>query len=281
MQLFIILLFQVLAMGFTHANNSASTDFFGVSLGWQTTKSSTKAIDTFLTSKRESYHATFDPDCYYKKEGNTGCGKGIDKDLLKRAESFAAEIREETGGAFEITAKKENKEYRDFGGIAQGMILEEIARQTKEPWAGNFAGDMFISDGFNLASPIILSDPVLPGVAFAVVEMKSGWIMSSYAPSAGGSIRDPNSKIETDYTEFKKITLVAKSGFNGARLDGWSTAIMAGGQTTLTKLMNLKKYSGQWGFVVFDDKLKPRCSHNLKCQFGDPRTRKVEVKWQN
>ena len=89
--------------------NYRSTDsLFGVDLQWYEQRKSRGFIKKFLTKNRVKLQSTLDPDCLYKKAGNTLCGKKVDKKLLAQVEADALTFKKETNGLFDPNRK--NKE---------------------------------------------------------------------------------------------------------------------------------------------------------------------------
>ncbi len=236
-----------------------------------------KEINDYIKSKISFYQAAFDPDCFYKGLGNTLCGK---EQLPPEFATLIEKIKTETQGKFQLEVESKSKDapakIRDYGGIAQGAVLEELARKFSEKWYGNFAGDIFISPNYKAESLVYISDSILPDTPYAAVDMNGGWISSSVSPDHGGKVR--NAK-KTDF-DFDKIVLLANSNFNGARLDAWSTALVEGGIDLLRHLKSLKEFQGQWTYLYFDNKGKIVCSPELTCELSDSTKRIVRIDWE-
>jgi hypothetical protein len=210
---------------------------------------------------------SLDPDCIWRPEPCTNRNAERTREL----EVIAAGLHGETLGFFDIHAGGRTGK-RDFAGMSQGYLLERMARHTDGEWIGDFAGDIYISGGFQPTRTVGISDPLLETVPYAQVEMKRGWMIAATGPALGGKVR----KLADEKTAFRRVVLFAAPGFSGTRLDAWSTALTAGGSTLLKHLWNLEPYRGQWGYLIFDAEGRVLCSPNIRCQL-DQRPRTVTV----
>lgn len=236
-----------------------------------------KEINVYIKARTNFYQAAFDPDCFYKNLGNKSCGaEKPTPELTALIEKIRTETRQKFQLEVETKVDGNSVKSRDYGGIAQGAVLEELARKFPEKWYGNFAGDIYISPNFKADSPVYISESILPDVPYAVVDMNGGWISSSVSPENGGKVRDAKKKT----FDFDKIVLLANPSFNGARLDAWSTALVEGGVDLLRHLKGLKEFQGQWTYLYFDNKGKIVCSAELTCELADASKRVVRIDWE-
>ncbi len=232
-------------------------------------------MNKFIASSR-----AYDPDCYYGTGKEKACGETPDKKTTDELDTLAASMKTETDSSFSVSREKDGKKYRDYGGFAQGFVLEKLKEKTKGPFAANFAGDILLTGDLDKSFPLIINDPEAEGLPFATVNMKRGWIIGSNAPEMGGAIVDPATGKLKQKSEFYKVVLFAKQDFSGARLDAWSTALIVGGKTLLKKLWDEKKYQGQWAWLTIDNQGNATCSDNLSCQlFNKTGARTVNVNW--
>lgn len=260
--------------GLAFAKKQDAISLFGVKLLAEANNPTlTEKIRSEIATRTPYYQSAFDPDCYYKESGNQKCG-GKDK-LPENFDQLIADIESETDKKFTLVDKVGEKPKRDYGGIAQGAVLEELARKFPEGWFANFAGDIYVAPKTKLKDPIFVTDPLVGGMPYAVVDMDSGWVSSSHSPAFEGQVRDPKQQT----FDFDKIILFAQPDFNGARLDAWSTALINGGKPLLTKLVKTKKYDGQWAYMYFEDGGKVVCSPKIKCNFKNPKERLIKIQW--
>ena len=251
------------------AHHTGKARIFGVSLWWETPSAEAQTwLEGEVLRLSREFSMSMDPDCIWRSRDG-GCVQAH-AEQTATLESLADEIGVETLGYFDIrSVGPDGQIRRDFAGISQGYFLETLARQAKAPWLGNFAGDIYVSGGFKPELPIAITDPLAPRLPYAKIELKAGWAIASTGRGLGAKIRNPNASHEwTD--DYQRVVLFAQRDFNGARLDAWSTALMAGGEKLMAHLWQLEKYRGQWGYFLFDENGKPSCSANVECVLDGP-----------
>lgn len=236
-----------------------------------------KAMREYLEAERKNLSEALDPDCYYRKAVNGICSAPADLKSLAEVSAESERAKSESLGAFEVRDRsKRNK--RDFGGICQGYVVERLRHLYPQPFVADFAGDIFFSGGFETPQKITINEAFYPAVAYAEVRMSAGWLFSSEAPVYGEAIREPRSGQPTKQHEIRKIVLFGSPQMDGARLDAWSTAIIAGGLPVLRHLKGLSAFEGQWAYLYFDKDDKVHCSEGLDCRL-DQQPRLVSPPW--
>lgn len=222
----------------------------------------------------------YDPDCFYVPKGRP-CDRP--KTALPETlalDKTAEEMKKETDGAFDVVRTVESAPKRDFGGFAQGYVLDQIRAKVKGNYAINFAGDIFVSGPMKSPRPLSIDTPFLDGAPFTSVKMNSGWIIGSVSPKAGSEIVNPKTGKEVENADFVKVVLFAKPEFSGARLDAWSTSLIVGGRKLLEKLWEKKEYQGQWAWMYFESMDKAFCSPNIDCELKlGPGLNQVTLPW--
>lgn len=252
---------------------------FGVQFNLRSSKNNEEKLRSYVMDNAKLWSATFDPDCFYKSYGNKDCGVNVDKKLLKEIETISAEAKRETKDFFNVEVVAGKKKQRDFGGIAQGFVLEKMKQKFPTDWLGDFTGDVYVAPGSqNITQALYVSDTLADTIPYAIVEMKEGWMLSSSSPTMGGIIRGEDKSLSTPQ-KIKRITLFAAPQFNGARLDAWTTAVIAGGVPLLKHLYENAKFKAQWAYLFFDYSDKPVCSSNITCDFADAGKRQVKIDW--
>jgi hypothetical protein len=242
-----------------------STKIFGTVLSFEATDATDqKKLRAFIESIKSSSQA-FDPDCYYGSPGKE-CPKINPTPLSSSAEKLSEEFKTQTGGDFNILRTVGDSKKRDFGGMIQGFVIDEMKKNSSTPFIVNFAGDIYISPDFKNRPPLAIEDAIVTGAKLATVSMSSGWMLGSTSAALGSKIIDPKSQ-EPVKSEFLKVVLFAKPNFSGARLDAWSTALIVGGKVLLDKLSSLEEFKGQWGYVIIANNENAYCSANLSCDF--------------
>lgn len=196
-----------------------------------------------------------DPDCLYAK--NKHCKKSEVSIELK---GFLRKLESETLGYFSVN----NNGKKDFGGLAQGFVLQKFIDNNKiENIILDFGHDYYINT--DKAQSIILGDPQMQILPLARLIIKKGWVLSSSSTTSGANIYIPKNK--KAHMDFETIVLIASPQFSGARLDAWSTALIVGGKQLLEYLKGLKNYSGQWSYAYLDKKTQELiCSVDLECK---------------
>ncbi len=248
---------------------TANTDqLFGAPIKWTADKKESTQIKKFLDNNKKSLQGTFDPDCVYKKLGNKYCGKNINKGILSGIERLSKELAKETDGAFSHIIQ--NK--RDFAAVSQGYILDMLKTQTKGKSSFDFSGDIYFSNKSKKKVNLTVMDSIHPGIPFAKVEMNDGWMITSAL-----SNRTRHKKNIKSFDMVKRVVLFGSKNIEGARLDAWSTAIIAGGLPVIRKLRKNKKYNNLWGYMYFDMKDKAVCSPNINCNFIDKNKRLITM----
>ncbi|MEO0337488.1 MAG: FAD:protein FMN transferase [Pseudomonadota bacterium] len=213
-----------------------------------------------------------DPDCLWRSQSTEEC-QNPEKQTSTELESLARVLSQETRGHFNILRTRTSK--RDFSGLSQGYFLDILKRTGR--LLVNFSGDIYYSGDFKPSKKFVIGDPFLPTAAYADVHLSSGWMISSGSGRMGADIYFPNGSSKSA-SEFLQMTLFAKRGFNGARLDAWATALMAGGSDLLEHLWNQTDYQGQWAYFFFDSKGAPKCSPNIRCQLST-RPYSIDLPW--
>ena len=256
-----------------------SVDLWATKFTWMAKDKTSSAALRNEIKKIAANSRAFDPDCFYNQPKDK-CTDNADAKTTAELDLLAAVLSKETNGAFNVNREKDGKTFRDFGGLAQGFIMEKMKPMMKGPWAGNFSGDMYISEKFPQSIPLIIADHEITDMRYATVTMSSGWLLGTSAPAYGSKVVDPaTKKLKTD-SDFAKIVLFAKPEFSGARLDAWSTALIVGGKDLLKKLWENKDYEGKWAYMYIDAKNRPTCSRNLQCNLlTKDGVRTVAVPW--
>ncbi len=227
-------------------------------------------VVTILKSLTQLWEKSLDPDCYYLKGK---CSKTEHGPVGHELKQVVEAVQKETQGYFDIhSIPGDRNSARDFGGISQGFILEKFNEKFDEELSRSM-GDLLIDFGKDFLilgkkeRSIDWGDPLLQSVPFASITLKSGYILSSSSRSAGARVRNPkkNSK-EAWQEDFDTLILIAGRSFSGARLDAWSTALMAGGKPVLSHLSTLSEFKNKWSYAYLDHKTqKLICSSDLKC----------------
>jgi hypothetical protein len=263
-----------LGCGWSLADNTlGKKKVFGVELRWE---SENAEADTILTKKIEQYQSEFtqsmDPDCRWRKPVNGICENNF-PEQTKELEKIAEVIKKETLGVYEILHKgKDGIVRRDFDGLSQGFFINRLKGEIKLPWMADFAGDIFVHPLIKPTKNLIVGDPLIEAVTYATVDMPGGgWMIASAGRALGAKLRNPNQTKEEEAPkeDFQKIIVFAEPNFDGARVDAWATAIVAGGKPVLEHLWTLKDYEGKWGYFGLTSESKPVWSNNLKFRERD------------
>jgi hypothetical protein len=274
---FLLLLFVV---GCAHSPErkprTQTVKLFGAPFDFTTYSSESERVVQSKVDEIRKLQSEFDPDCYYKKDP---CPALPDTPTTKEITQLSDDIKTETLGYFEVRVLKNGKLRRDFGGIAQGFVLNQIYQAQKSDWSGDFSGDIFIARGAQ-REWIGVADPRIPELDLAKIQMASGWVMGGTSPEYGDEFRNPIKGETVKKSDFVRLILVAKPEFDGGRLDAWETALMAGGKKLLDHLWILDKYAGQWGYYYVARDGSQICSPNLVCDLNPstPPTR-IKVVW--
>ncbi len=210
----------------------------------------------------QTWQSAMDPDCYYGQKTCTKRKAPIPGELTDLVKTLAAE----TLGFFNIhTDPRDDKSPRDFGGISQGFLLEKLKDPAQEMIL-DFGKDFFVSGTH--PKTLTWGDPVLQILPLATITLKSGWMLGSAQRATGAKMRNPHAKRKWQ-ENFDAILLLARPGFSGGILDGWSTALIPGGKKLLTHLLSLKHYQGQWSYAYLErETQKFVCSPDLICEKG-------------
>lgn len=271
--------FLILMSGISSAAPQ-TIDLWATKFTWSSPDKKTEASIGNEMKKVVTTSRAYDPDCFYGTGKEKTCGATPDKKLTEELDALSAALNTETNKAFSVIREKEGKKYRDFGGLAQGFVLEKLKAQVKGNWFANFAGDILITGPLPSPLPLIIEDYEAEGLPYANVSMSQGWLLGSEAPEAGADIIDPATGKLKEKSDFYKVVLFAKPDFSGARLDGWSTALIVGGKELLKKLWEDKAYQGQWAWLTIDNRGNGACSENINCQlFNKTGSRTVSVNW--
>ena len=245
---------------------------FGVSLRWE---SESKEVDAALTEKIKKYESEFresmDPDCRWRKREKNGECRNRFSEQTKQLEAIAEVIKKETLGVYEITHKgKDGITRRDFDGLSQGYFLNKLKGEVKDPWMADFAGDIFVAPKLKTSKPLTVGDPLIASVNYATVDMPGGgWMIMSAGRALGAKLRNPKSDKPDDVDgapkeDYQLIVVFARPDFDGARVDAWATAIVAGGKEVLEHLWQIKDYQDQWAYFGFTADSIPFQSKNVE-----------------
>lgn len=253
---------------------------FGVSFRYESNeKKIEKSLEETVKKMSSLYSESWDPDCLWRPLKQKTCSQVKDPKQTESIETFAKLMKQETSGYFDVEFKdKDGKRKRDFGGISQGFFIEELAQQIKGQWVADFAGDIYFTGGFVPKKLFFISEPLDERLNYAKVSMKSGWMMSSAGKGLNVKIRNPIKQKSQE--DFQKIVLFGKKEMSGARLDAWTTALIAGGKELLEKLWALEGYKGQWAYLYFDRKGSVSCSSNVTCLLDQSvAQREIRLSW--
>jgi hypothetical protein len=152
-----------------------SEQLFGTTISWKTDDQKvSEEISQSLQTIIKKEQAAYDPDCFYRptKEGVCTTDEAI-KSITTELDKLSAEYKQETAGNFDITAQKENKKYRDYGGMAQGYVLEVLSKKVKNGWSSNFSGDIYIAPKATVSEKLLIADPEFEDIPVAEVKMWS------------------------------------------------------------------------------------------------------------
>lgn len=274
-----VVLAQAIALG---KNVEKSEQLFGTTISWKTESQKTSdQISESVTTLIKKEQAAYDPDCFYRPVKDGECKTNDDiKNITVELDKLSADYKQETDGSFDVSALKENKKYRDYGGMAQGYVLETLSKKFKTGWFSNFSGDIYVAPKTKMSDKLLIADPEFEDIPVAEVKMKAGWMLGSSSPKFGARIRNPKTGKTLESSDFQKIVLFAKSDFSGARLDSWSTALIVGGLPLLNNLWNLEKYKNQWAYYFIDKGNNIVCSKNIKCLTVDEKPEGlVKIPW--
>lgn len=249
---FLILLIPNLLL----ANNKAT--LFGISARWEANEPIVEQeISNELSRMAIEGKEYLDPDCIWRKTNRGVCTNRFPRKTAE-LEKMAELYQEETQGYFDI---RHQKDKRDFGGMWQGYALDQL-RSVRGEWLVDLSGDILFWDQAQLSQPIIVTDPVFDEVEYARVEMPKGLVMASVGKKLEGKIVTP-SKLTRPQEPIHKVVLFADPKMSAARLDAWSTAIIAGGVSVLRHLWTLEEFQGQWGYFFFDERGQGYVSSNV------------------
>lgn len=160
---------------------------------------------------------------------------------------------------------------------SSAAIIEELRKKVPGDWNAESGKSISIGSSKNLSSIPYISDPLADPVPFALVDIKTGWMVSHSNADLGGSEGGIKDTLEARTNQIKRVTLFAGPQFSGEKLSQWSRKIVAGGITALTQLVQQKEFKGQWGYLYFNYEDEAKCSSTLNCKFKDPRKRLVVV----
>lgn len=254
---------------------------FGVEFRWQGADAKTaRWLASQIGSVASRMGEGMDPDCIWRNPPG-GCTNS-QSDLTATLEARAAELYEETGHVYDIHRKTESgREVRDFAGLSQGWVLEELARSAPGPFLGDFAGDVFISEGMTPLPELGIADPLAEHLPYARVDMQAGWMIAATA----SDLEPPQTHTRHQLgptppaeRRFERVVLFAEPSFEGWRLDAWSTAVVEGGPATLERLEQIEPLQGRWAWFVLDSRGLGECSKALECSL-ESAPRSVRVRW--
>ncbi len=255
-----------------------SMDLWGTKMTWAADTANTVSAIEGEMKKTISLSRAYDPDCFYGTKAKE-CETNPDAKLTTELTTLSEELKKELGSSFDVNRSKDGKTFRDFGGMAQGYVLGNLKSNVKGAWTANFGGDILVSAPMKTPVPLVINDYEIEGLRYADVQMKSGWLLGSTTAAYGSKVVDPSTGKLKGKGDFKKIVLLAKPEFSGARLDAWSTGIIVGGRELLNKLWNDKTYQGSWAYFYVDADNNPFCSTNLKCNLYNKNGRTIVAPW--
>lgn len=223
---------------------------------------SLREIQSKIKLEKKRLNIAMDPDCKWRTSPVGQC-KNTEIKLTQTLENLASLFQQETQGVFNI--KRSSQAKRDFSGLSQGYFIDLIKSDHKA--VINFSGDIFFSGGFVPKGHFLVGEPYNSRISFAPIKVNSGWIITSGSKKLGADIYSPEGLSEKNFNgDFLQMTLFAKPEFSGARLDAWTTALMAGGKDLLRQLWKNPNFSNKWAYFYFDKKGHPYCSKNLRCK---------------
>ena len=260
-------------------------DFFGITVRWQGEDYIHEAqIKKLLVKLSEESKHYFDPDCRWRPLNEFGLCENKFPQQVQEITQLAEEYRQETLGFFDVLYNKKTgtTAKRDFGGLWQGYSLQKIKEVISGKWILDFSGDIYTSELPCTENQITITDPVFDAINYVFVNINRGYVMASVAKDLGGKIQVPNAisdaTVEDDPNFILKVVLFAAPTFEGARLDAWTTAIIAGGKKVIDHLWELPEYRNQWAYFYFNSEGTPICSKNIECNFAG-KNRSVRVKF--
>ena len=196
-----------------------------------------------------------DPDCFYQE--NSRCKTN---DSNSEIDNIASLMKKETMGHFDVSYSG----VRDFGGIAQGFILEKFKKRhlnKDDDLLVDFGKDFLLTG--KSKKKITLSEPTMPLLPFGSIVIQDGSILSSWSKAYGGKY---HSKQDSD---FVFVVLKGELDFSITRLDAWSSALILGGKALLKHLTSKKEYLNKWKYVYLDRKSNQLvCSKSVLCKKG-------------
>lgn len=285
-----MLLKALLAQGFLFLSLSCATHnkpdiysgnekIFGTFIEWEAADLKTNSkIKEKLAAVKSDDAKNFDPDCMYRPLEGGQCSSVPNPERLAKIEKLSSEIQKESLGHFNIVAAKKTKLYRDFGGIYQGFIVDEL--NDYGPSYLNFSGDIYLDRSIRPSKDLWITHPSIQDLDYIKVDMSSGWILSASSPKLVAEMRSGKTKKTLKNSDFQKIVLFAKPEFSGARLDAWATALISGGKKLLNHLWQLDLYQGQWAYMYFEDPSSMRCSPNINCNLTElSSANKIKIQW--
>lgn len=210
----------ILALLLCHlpARAESRISIFGTELTFRASSPKDEASLNRLLGDVKANTQSFDPDCYYApKEG--ACPVAKPHALSKGLDALAESLKAETSGNFDVLRTAGDKKKRDYGGLIQGYVIDEMKKVATAPIAVNFAGDVFVSPQYKNFPSLSVEDALVKGMKFAIVSMTSGWMLGSSSPLGGSAIVDPKTGSLVEKPDFHKVVLFAKPEFSGARLD--------------------------------------------------------------
>jgi len=256
----IFMLFLLSLISCSHYQQSKKV--FGVPLRAETPSKVSANIITHKIAKYEEMNRfAMDPDCMWRPRLSGICQNPYAQET-KNLEIYAAKLKTETLGNFDINERGN----RDFAGLSQGHLLESLKNELSEDWLVDFAGDIYFSGGFKPDKSFTIADPLNESLKFSEVFFtKSGYMIAASSRELGADMRNPKTKTAWR-EEFQKIVLFSDATFDGARLDAWSTALIAGGKSLLEHLWQRPEFKDHWGYLYFNRQGEAVCSPNLNCE---------------
>ncbi len=244
-----------------HAH-SGEQDLLGITARWESpSEQTTRQLRGEMARLALEASEQYDPDCLFRKPNALGiCANRFEKAAAALSEASAL-YREETLGFFDIHHRQQSPPKRDFGGVWQGDAIDAMKSLLNGDFIVDFSGDIFLTSPRATDRELIVTDPVLDVLKYATVRLNRGFMVASVSRRMGGKVRVPdalqNVKPEG---EILKAVLFAEPQFSGARLDAWSTAVVAGGTKVLRHLESLEKFQGQWEYFYFEPDGTPHFS---------------------
>ncbi len=253
--------------------NELKRDLMGITVRWESPDEETRRLIAAEVARVATEGAQYyDPDCLFRKPNAIGNCSNAFKEKSEELTRLTDALKEETQGYFDIHHRKLDPLKRDFGGVWQGHAIDELRKLKLGAYIIDFSGDIFLSDSSATGKKLIITDPVFDELSYATLILNHGFMIASVSKKLGGKVRVPDALADKADTkgQILKVVLFASPEFSGARLDAWSTGVIAGGTKVLEHLETLKEFHDEWTYFYFDLKGKPHCaekSSRISCDF--------------